>query len=242
MTTSRPSIYRKMPTPLRGERLALVLGRGITLLFGWVMLIAVYNLTGRCLPNGRFSPEQVTLFTALIPQVLYMSGVISNDIPVAALCTLSFWLLWRVVQKPTLTRGVAAGVAIGLALLTSAVLVASALVAFAWLWQRQQEKRVVWLVTANLPFSSALLIAGWWFGRAQVPLRNHLALPRDQAPWAFSETFQRDGLGQQWLDVFESFWASIGWSPTQFHDNVYWLLLGLVLLALVGLGKELWQG
>ncbi|MCA9957529.1 MAG: glycosyltransferase family 39 protein, partial [Anaerolineales bacterium] len=171
--------------------------------------------------------------------------VISNDIPVAALCTLSFWLLWRVVKKPTLTRGLAAGVAIGLALLTkiSALpLLPIALVAFAWLWQRQQEKRVVWLVTA-VTLLSALLIAGWWFGRAWYLYGTPFGLTaHDQAPWAFSETFQRDGLGQQWLDVFESFWASIGWSPTQFHDNVYWLLLGLVLLALVGLGKELWQG
>jgi hypothetical protein len=59
-----------------------------------------------------------TLFLLCTPPILGHAGVVALDVPVTALCVLSFWLLQRWVAAPTLRRSLALGLAAGLAVST----------------------------------------------------------------------------------------------------------------------------
>ncbi len=59
-----------------------------------------------------------TLFLGSTPAILGHAGVVALDVPVTALCVLSFWLLQRWIIAPTLKRSIAMGVVVGLAVST----------------------------------------------------------------------------------------------------------------------------
>ncbi|MGB8694762.1 MAG: glycosyltransferase family 39 protein [Steroidobacteraceae bacterium] len=59
-----------------------------------------------------------TLFLLSTPAILGHAGVVALDVPVTALCVLSFYFLQRWIATPTVQRGAALGLAAGLAVST----------------------------------------------------------------------------------------------------------------------------
>lgn len=59
-----------------------------------------------------------TLFLLSTPAILGHAGVVALDVPVTALCVLSFYFLQRWIAAPTVQRGAALGLASGLAVST----------------------------------------------------------------------------------------------------------------------------
>jgi 4-amino-4-deoxy-L-arabinose transferase-like glycosyltransferase len=59
-----------------------------------------------------------TLFLVSTPAILGHAGVVALDVPVTALCVLSFYFLQRWIAAPTAQRGAALGLAAGLAVST----------------------------------------------------------------------------------------------------------------------------
>lgn len=233
--------------PPRGEYLALYLARGLTLLFGVGLLLALYALTRELVPTRPAMAPAVVFLTAFTPQFLYISSVASNDVPAAALCTVSLWLLVRLLRRgPTVGRAAAVGAALGLAALakvSALALVPAVGVALLWLAWREPGRRPDVAVAIAVSGGVTVAVAGWWFVRAWLLYGTPLGLDaHDYAPWAYSELNPRTHTFlQQWRNVFESFWVSIGWGPVTFPAWVYDGLALLVGLALLGLARQMWR-
>lgn len=229
-----------------GGWLALSLARWVSLLAGVLLVAAVYGLTAELFPRQRGLALLVALFAALTPQVLFISGVVSNDMLVAALSTLALWALVRLVQRgPTAGRGIWLGVWLGLAALTKtsalALAVPVAVVLLGLLATRRWSLRQA-LVTGGLTLGVFLLIAGWWYGRSWLLYGSPLGLDtHDYAPWADSGVRGTADFLLQWEEVFNSYWAAFGWGNIKYNTWIYWLLIGLSLVAVAGLARLAWR-
>lgn len=218
--------------PLRGMRLALIMMRVITALFGGLLLGMVYLLTKELFPQRPWLWLATTFATAAIPQILYINSVISNDIPMAALSTAALWQLVRLLKSPQRRTAVGMGLFTGLAILTkvSALALLPAIIAgVAWQAWRQPSQRRALIYSCGWFGVTVVLLTGWWFARAWLLYGSPLGLEaHDYAPWAFNEVHQRPAVLAEWANVFRSFWASVGWGPVTYPDWVYLLLAVLV--------------
>jgi hypothetical protein len=229
--------------PLQGGWLALYLARGVTLLFGLLLLVGVYSLAREVAPDAPQVWWGAVLLVAVIPQVVFLSNVVSNDIPVAALSTWTLWAVARLLRDVRWQWGTAVGILYGLAILTKASALTLAVpIGFAFLWlfwsRRDQFWQVFWVVGAAV--FSTLLVAGWWFGRGWLLYGSPLGLEtHDEAAWAIGELAKLGKFSHRWWEVFRSFWAWFGWGTIRPDFRLYPVLLGLCLLAVVGWGIRL---
>lgn len=233
--------------PPAGGWLSLYLARAVTLGFGLLLIAAIYLLGREVWPGSGVAPAAATL-AAFTPQVLFLSTVISNDVPAAALSTLALWQLAVMLRRgPSLNRGIAAGLLVGLAVLTkvsAAGLLAPAAAGLIWLWLRADragDRRQV-LVAAGGMALSAALVGGWWFLRNWALYGSPLGLgAHDFTTWAIRDPADLASPYLRWLEVFRSFWAGLGWGTVRPPGWVFNLLLILMILALVGLLLGLWR-
>ncbi len=225
---------------LQGGWLALQLARGVSFLFGLLLIICVYKLAQEFFPQSRFIPAVSALLTAVIPQVLFISNVASNDVAAGATAALTLWLLVRLLHRgPMIGIGLGLGLAFGLSALSKTSNLALGLpiaVGFLWLWRRGRTQRKQVLNGALVTAGSALLVGGWWYGRAWVLYGSPFGLDAHYlAPWALNaDSIPLDPLAQ-WQEVFYSFWAAFGWGNIKFLSWVYYPLAGLALLAAASL-------
>lgn len=227
--------------PYKGTTLAVHLARGVTILFGLITVLAIYNLVLTLYPAQRGLALVTTALATLNPSFLYSSALVSNDVPLAALCTLSLLLMIKIIlsdRPPNLKWSVVLGVSIALGLLiktTALGLVPFAVAVPAFLAWRTRQLRVlvVSLVGILLPIA---LLTGWWFIRNQVLYGDPLAyrllyasamFPRD-APPTWAELFQ---INLPWM--WQTFWG--GPTPGDFPQSLLAVLLIICSLALFGL-------
>jgi 4-amino-4-deoxy-L-arabinose transferase-like glycosyltransferase len=227
--------------PLRGGWLALYLARSISLCFGVLLIACVYGLAREMFP----SRTQIALFSALvvatIPQVLFLSGVVSNDVAVAAISTLTLWLLAMLLRRgPSVWRALALGLAFGLAILcktNALVLGLSIALGLSWLRfsRRQASGRVA--LTGFWIALGTFAVAGWWYVRTWVLYGTPVGVETHySASWAFTENVGRAVPFAEWFEVFYSFWIAFGWGNIKPPGWVFSLLLGLTLASVAGLG------
>lgn len=231
---------------LSGGWLALSLARWVSLLAGMLLVAGVYGLAGELFPQQRGLALLTALFAALTPQVLFISGVVSNDMLVAALSTLALWALVRLVQRgPTAGRSAWLGIWLGLAALTKtsalALAVPVTVVLLGMIATRRWSLRQV-LLTGGITLGVFLLVAGWWYGRSWLLYGSPLGLDtHDYAPWADRGVRGTADFLLQWEEVFNSYWAAFGWGNIKFNPWIYWLLIGLALVAVAGLARLAWR-
>ncbi len=232
--------------PLQGGWLALYLARVVTLGFGLLLVIAVYGLARQAIPGQR----QVALFAAFlvatVPQVLFISSVVSNDIPVAALSTVTLWLLAGLMRKGdsgVLAAGI--GVAFGLTALLKASGLALALpigVTLLWMGLSKWQPWTKVFRSGLLIALGSFLVAGWWFIRSWIMFGSPLGLEtHDQAPWAIVDPATLADPRFRWVDVFRSFWIWLGWGTIRPNDQFYIVFFLLVLIAFAGLIFASWK-
>ena len=233
--------------PLAGGWLAFYLARILSLAFGILLLISTYGLAREVFPEVPQIAWMTTLLVAVTPQVIFISSVISNDIPSAALSGLTLWLLAIFLRRgPTNWRAIGVGLAFGLAILTKTSAIALALpiaVAFGWLWLSGRLSFGDTFKFGLLTLLSTLLIVGWWFARSWALYDSPLGLEtHDRTAWAIGkpgaklhEPFAR------WQDVFRSYWISFGWGTIRPRVWVYDLLVVLSLIAGVGFLMAAWR-
>ena len=91
----------------------LTLARAGMLPFLFLLVVSLWGWVR----NARGVPEAwvALAFLASTPVLLGHAGFVALDVPVSALCVLSFWLLQRWVELPTLKRGLLLGLGAGLA-------------------------------------------------------------------------------------------------------------------------------
>jgi 4-amino-4-deoxy-L-arabinose transferase-like glycosyltransferase len=234
--------YPEDGRPLRGGWLAFYLSRGLTLFFGLLLLGSLYGLGRSFWPHRPEFSLAATALVAFTPQVVYLSSVVSNDIPAAALSTLCLWLLVGMVRYgPTRGRAVAAGAVLGLAALTKVstlLLIVPLGLGLGWLWWSGRYRLPDVGRTGLWLGSSLLAVAGWWFGRTWLRYGTPLGLEsHNYAPWAIQNTADLFPWLARWSDVFYSYWLALGWGTIRPPGWVYGLLGLLMLLAWLGLGR-----
>ncbi len=238
--------YPSEADPLAGGWLALYLARLISLLFGLLLIVAVFGLARQAVPQNKNVALMSAFFVATIPQVIFISSVVSNDIPVAALSTVSLWLLAMLMRQGyTWVRAVSIGVAVGLTTLMKAnglVIGLPILVALLWLGWSKRESWLTVIKAGALIGLSAFIVAGWWFIRAWVLFGSPLGLEtHDQAPWAFADPALSGDPRLRWFEVFRSFWIWLGWGTIRPPDSYYTIFFVMVILALAGLLLATWR-
>jgi 4-amino-4-deoxy-L-arabinose transferase-like glycosyltransferase len=215
--------------------------RGVSTVMGLGTLVAIYILGKGLFPKRPSLALGMTGFVAFIPQFLFLSASVSNDnlvilISAWVLVLLTYWLCRT--SLPGWKGLVALGVLLGLAALTKLsglllwLLAAGVLCLLAW-----RRKRFRWLLLAGvLAGGLALLVSGWWFVRNEqlygdlTALAPHVALmgARQKLPSVTNAVREFNGFRY-------SFWLLFGWFNILAPEPYYWIMDGLVLLAIVGL-------
>jgi 4-amino-4-deoxy-L-arabinose transferase-like glycosyltransferase len=239
--------------PWSGAVLAIHLARLFSTLLGTGTILSSYAL-GRLL-----WPEQPRLallamaFIAFNPMFLFISGSVNNDNLVTLLASLALWQLVAIASnsspgsakhpgEPSLWRFVGLGIVVGLAALTKVSglgllgLVSLVLFSYGLKWRQ-------WRMTFLGPGLVSLIaigLAGWWYWRNQ----------RLYGDWTGVETMVLmmggrpvsptvEQLVSEISGLFRSFWGVFGYFSIAMPAPVYWLLNGILLSGLVGLGAAL---
>jgi hypothetical protein len=235
------------PADRGGGWRAIYFARAASVASGVLLILCVYGLAGAVLPGYRGAPLAAATFVAFMPQVIYHSSHVSNDILAAAFSALALWLLARLARLGvTWPRALAVGAALGLAALVkvNALVVGLPVVlAVVWLWldgrpaRSLGERTRAALVAAASIALGFVAVAGWWFVRSWLVYGSLLGL--DTHCYQQLSTCGPVGLVWPnpiaWRDTFRSFWAAFGLANVRPYDWVYWLFAGLLLLAALGL-------
>ncbi len=226
---------------LAGGWLALYLSRAISLSFGILLLVSTYGLARQVAPDDPSVAIAAVLLLSVTPQVIFISSVISNDIPAAALSASMLWLLTRMVRLGLSSgRALEIGIAYGLAILiksSAAALGPAIAVALAWFWLSRRNTFLQAFRAGLFLALGTFLSAGWWLIRSWSLYRSPLGLStHDQTPWAIGDSEALVRFPMRWLDVFRSYWIALGWGTIRPEGEwVYFILLALAILALCGL-------
>ncbi len=250
--------------PWRDAVLAVRLARFVSLIFGLLTVIATYGLAREAVPAYPVVAAVAAGVVAFTPQFLFMSGVVSNDVAAAAFCTFALWVMARVIRLgPTPRRAAAAGLALGLALLskTSALLLLPiGVLALALGWRqvaptreaqpgRDGQRALPWREMV-LMLGIAVVVGGGWYLRNWVLFKDPLGLKvHINTLWGRTEPASLTDLFSELPQVFRSFWGAFGWGHVELPGSLYAALGVLVGLALVGwvrhlvrVGHQFWAG
>lgn len=234
--------YPDEETPVRGGWLSFYLARGVSLIFGLGLILGVY-LTGRELFPGK---PAIALASACIvafsPQVIYLSSVVSNDIPAAALSALSMALFTRSIVRTggnraglwAFTAGLALGLA-GLAKVSPLLLIFPMNLGIIWLWlSGRRTWRQAFLLIGCLSIGVALT-AGWWFLLGWLGDDSVTGLTaHDSAPWAITDAAsQLSPMAERWREVGRSFIVALGWGTIR---PPYWVYTIAQIFAFLAFG------
>lgn len=235
--------YGNEEQPLRGGRLSFYLARGLSLVFGMILILSVYHTALRLFPAMPSIALGAACVVAFSPQVIYLSSVVSNDIPAAALSALSLWFFTCLIagsQGPragllAFTTGVALGVA-GLMKVSPLLLLLPMSIGIVWLWLSGRRSGQQALILFGFTGLGVVLTAGWWFVVGWLRDGSAAGLtPHDGAPWAITDAgAQLPHMAERWREVGRSFIIALGWGTIRPPAWVYTIALLFAALALAG--------
>lgn len=235
--------------PLRGGWLAFYLTRGLSLLFGLGLIFGIYGVARQLFPDTPAIPLGAAFLVAFSPQVIYVSSMVSNDVPAAALSALALWLFARLMTSEPGARdgwlAFAAGAVLGLGGMTkvsSLLLIGPLALGLGWLgWSGRRSWRPAVGLSALLGLGAAL-VAGWWFVLGWLHDGSPAGLsPHDGAPWAITDPAALPPMLERWREVGRSFVLALGWGTIRPAAWVYDVALLLVALAMAGWVVTLWR-
>ena len=231
--------------PASGALLAVHAARLLSVFLGAVTLTALFATLRPLIGDER--ALWGTAFWAFIPQVLYISGMVTNDVMINASAALVLWRLVDYLQPRSVDRpgrnALIIGMLIGIALLSkiSALwLIPLALVA--WRMRRKQYGAAAAPLTQLLLIlGMALLISGWWFVRNVVLygdlFATHLWLQNiDLRDSPLPYLVDRAEL----IGLERSFWGLFGWFNLPYPNVIYTLFRMLSVILLLGLIRVGW--
>src|SRR5690606_33829630 len=186
------------------------------------------------------------------PQFLFITASANNDNLTAPLGAAIVAAAVLVATRPDWRRVALLGLLLGLSALTKLALLALWPVAFVALLPAVWPLRRDWRAAGRylLPRVAVLLvlpllIAGWWYVRAQ-------RLYGDPLVWDVHLSAKFDSIVRltpfTWADLgdffrlhFQSYWATFGWLNVQPPPAVFWLLGLLLTAGLLGLALTVWR-
>ena len=225
--------------PFHGAVLAIHLVRFLSVLLGAVTVLSTYLLAREIFPQDRALALGAASINAFIPQFLFISGAVNNDVAVTAASSVVLLLVVRFMKaKPNWKGYLRLGVALGLAALTKLSglgLIAVALAGLLIVTVKRRSPRVL-IEGGAVILLSVLLIAGWWYLRNWSLYRDPTALNMHLAIMGTRErplTLSRFLYEMRGFKT--SFWALFGWFNVPAGSVIYRFFDLLTLMALLGL-------
>jgi hypothetical protein len=223
--------------PYRGAVLAAHLCRFLSVLMGAGTVLCTYAIARRLFPRPTWLAPAAAALNAFIPQYVFISASINNDVLTTLLSAVCLWLLVCIVQDGASTKRIfALGTVLGLAALTklnALVLLPLSGVVLLVLTRKQGGAKAL-LRWGVLAYGSAAVVGAWWYVRNWELYRDPFGLAlmfavlpkRAQRP-SFSELLRLlDG-------ALKSFFGVFGWFNIAMEPRIYQLyMVGLVVGAL----------
>ncbi len=156
----------------------------------------------------RWEPAAIAAaIVALLPMNIALSGAVTNDALLIALCTWTLALAALGSQAGwTLARGATVGILLGLAILTKTTAIALVpAVLLALFWNARRER--AWSAAAIAVGCALPLVAPWW-------IRNQQLYGDPLAMGVFADAFQGSPKAQMFVDAFgqTAYWTQwVGW-------------------------------
>jgi 4-amino-4-deoxy-L-arabinose transferase-like glycosyltransferase len=241
--------------PYRGAVLAVRIARLVSVLWGAITVLATYLTALELFPKRRSFAAGAAALVAFNPQFIFISSAVSNDSAVSALCTLSLWLMLRLVRRGvSMTKSqipnpngdwvlgirywVWLGLVLGLAILTKASALALLPVAVVAIAIASWSRGSGWtfLKVCLIVLGVVAIVAGWWYVLNWRLHGDPLGLQVHQAivgPGRPELTLTE--LVHELSQIELSFWAAFGWGNVHAPPWIYTLLRIVVRLGALGL-------
>lgn len=217
--------------------------RLISLLLACVPIVCAYQMALLLWPERPALALAAAGFVALNPQYIATAASVTNDLLLCALFSLAVLALVKAIvgQGWGWRQWALLGVVVGVtALVKQSALLLVPLGAVAILWQTPDvawRHRRKWLADGAAFGLAALCVGGWWYGMNAVrygdPLGTATHLQSQVALTGFDL--------QATASSFRSYWAAFGWGIPA-PDWFYWLMSGIVGVALLGIARSCLSG
>ncbi|MEM8858131.1 MAG: hypothetical protein AAGD96_07415 [Chloroflexota bacterium] len=234
--------------PWRGEARAAHLARGVNVLLGTLAMLVTW-LTARLIwPKNLWMAAGAVPLMAFLPQFLYMSGTLNNDV-IAALaggcvCLAGVALIRRPGPLNLPVRwGIIFGAVYSLALMSKFNLAPFGLslglvIIYKTLWLHRHWKR--FLVAGSAMMGTTAVLAGWWFVRNQILYGEPTGFRILTELWGVREAASSWGL--LWIElpsIWSTFIGRFGFGQIPLPPPVYQVSWGLTFFAIFGIGFSL---
>lgn len=241
-----------------GLRPTVIVLRLVSVVLGGLLLLVVYQIGRRALPEHPQVSLAAVAFVAFLPMHLAITAGINNDTLAELLLALLLLVCLdrldgRIPQRRFTWL---AGALVALALLTkttiylSAVALPAAAELGAW-WRRGRFGLAPAISLLVSLYLGALIVSGSWFMRNTTIYgagdyfgwQRHDSIVVGQLTtreWVAQVGVGR-GLRQAVSTLFQSFWGFFGWLGAPFQNEVYWVLYAVTALALIGLVLRIWS-
>ncbi len=239
--------------PWRGSVLGMRVARGVSLVMGALTVLLTYHIGRRLAPERGEIALAAMAIVALMPQFLFTSSIITNDIGIALFTTLAAFLAVRFVQAPSFkdvglliltTLAAMATKANGIALLPAVVMLLGGMV-FVRGGSLSRAQRVALVVGAVVLLVGALGFLVVWESWNTYLQGHHSsvfgALTHYILPAILGGAEQRgqilawDLLPEGLRYTYQTFWAAFGMGNIPADPAFYVAITVINLLALVGI-------
>jgi predicted membrane protein DUF2142 len=239
---------------LFGARLVSALLAGLTTLWVWLFARELFRREG-------FLPNTAALSVALLPQFGFIGGVANNDNLLIMFASLELYLLARSLRRGlTLRLALLIGLVLALGYLAKPSMAAFGPVVagvLAWPAVRKRDIRLLTLPAVALAGFAAVALV--WAGVAALSDRGVTTVTTaNTRPFSLSDYVSYvyhfylpslPGSSDRWFGDqapvysvwMHSFFATFGWSDTQFPPRVYEALTALCIGIVVLLGAAAWR-
>jgi hypothetical protein len=240
---------------LLGTRLVSALLAGMTTLLVWLFARELFQREG-------FLPNTAALSVALLPQFGFIGGVANNDNLLIAFTSLELYLLARSLRRGLTVRlALLIGIVLALGYLAKPSMAAFGPVVagvLAWPALRSRDARL--LTRAGVALAGFAAVAFAWIGVAALSDRGVTTVSTaNTRPFSLHDFLSYvyhfylpslPGMTDPWFGAqspvytvwMHSFFATFGWSDTQFPDPVYKALtalcVGIAALLVVAARRE----
>lgn len=236
--------------PWQGETLAAHLARSVNVLLGG-LVVAVTWLTARLIwPENRWMAFGAVPLVAGLPQFLYMSGTLNNDVIAAVagglVCLGSVLLLNRPgpLDQPV-KWGIIFGAIYSLALMSKFNLAPFGLplalvILYKTVGQGGPQSKRPFVVAGGAFVGATAVLAGWWFLRNQILYGEPTGFRILTELWGVREASSSWGL--LWIElpgIWSSFVGRFGFGQIPLPITFYQLSWGLTVFAILGIGFHL---
>lgn len=259
--TDNKNLYLHGPAeswPWRDYKLAAMLARWVTLLWGASAVALTYAMSHALLPGRKGIALTAAALVAFNGMYMYLGAAVNNDVPAGtAGAVITLLCLWLIRDGLTTRRAIWIGVVYGLANLVKFNLIAmigviGLALLLALLIRRvgnpAQESRIssenyhshkLWRFAGALALILliAALISGWWYLRNTLLYGEPTGFLRLTEIWGFREP--GEGVALAWPELryaWTSLWGRYGYGqiplPTPFYAATA-ILCGLGLLGLI---------